>query len=181
MGQDIPLDVDAWCHLDQLKPSGDELEHAPLGYIESRLAPLQGIFAGVGPVLYLGNELAAAALTSDLEPPLRHPDLEPTGCERAGEHHALGVLADVDEAPGARKPGAELRDVEVAVRIGLRQAEDREVKPAPVVEIELVGLIDNRIGIDRGAEVARYELLPVPRTPGLGVMMGLEVAYGTMT
>jgi hypothetical protein len=24
-----------------------------------------------------------------------------------------------------------------------------------------------------------YELLPVPRTPGLGVMMGLEVAYGT--
>ena len=42
-----------------------------------------------------------------------------------------------------------------AVRLGLRQAEDREVKPAAVAEIELVGLIDNRIGIDCGTEVYR--------------------------
>ena len=57
----------------------------------------------------------------------------------------LRVLADVDEAAGAGQPRAELADVEVAFAVGLRQAEERDVQPAAVVEVELVGLVDDRL------------------------------------
>jgi hypothetical protein len=73
--------------------------------------------------------------------------------EGAGEHQALGGLRDVDEAAGAGQALAELADVDVALGIALRQAEHREVEAAAVVEVELIGLVDHGLGVDRRAEV----------------------------
>ena len=57
---------------------------------------------------------------------------------------ALGALADVDEAAGAGQPRAEAGDVEIAVPVDLGEAEEGAVEPAAVVEVELVGLVDDR-------------------------------------
>ena len=55
--------------------------------------------------------------------------------------------------PPAGEPRPELRHVEVALAIGLREAEERDVEPAAVVEVELVGLVDDGLRVDRRAEV----------------------------
>ena len=73
--------------------------------------------------------------------------------EGAEKHHLLGVLADVDEAAGARQPGAELADVDAALAVGLRHAEEGHVEPAAVVEVELRRLIDQRLDVAGGAEI----------------------------
>src|SRR5262249_2225032 len=73
--------------------------------------------------------------------------------EGADEHDLLRVLADVDEAARAREARAELRDVEVALAVGLRESEERDVEPASVVEVELIRLVDDRLRVRRRAEV----------------------------
>ena len=74
------------------------------------------------------------------------------GRERPEEEHAAGGLADVDEAAGADEPPAEAADVDVAPAVGLRHAEERLVQPPAVVEVELVGLVDDRLRIGGRAE-----------------------------
>ena len=85
--------------------------------------------------------------------PSRASTLLPPGAEGADEDHLLGVLADVDEAAGAGELRPELADVEIAVAVGLGEAEEGHVEPAAVVEVELVGLVDHRLGVGRRAEV----------------------------
>src|SRR5438132_1577773 len=41
----------------------------------------------------------------------------------------------------------------LSMSIGLGEAEKRDVEPTAVVEIELIGLIDHRLGVDSGAEI----------------------------
>ena len=92
------------------------------------------------------------ALAHNGEAAVRYLHLERSGREGSHEHHRLGALADVDEAARARKPRAKARDVEVAVPVDLGEAEERAVEPAAVVEIELVGLVDDGLCVDGGAE-----------------------------
>ena len=47
--------------------------------------------------------------------------------------------------PAPARRGPNLRDVDVALAVGLREAEERDVEPAAVVEVELVGLVDDRL------------------------------------
>jgi len=44
------------------------------------------------------------------------------------------VLADVDESTSAGDFGAETADIDVAVRVGLGQAEESYVEPATIIE-----------------------------------------------
>ena len=55
--------------------------------------------------------------------------------------------------PEPARRGAEAADVDVAGAIGLRHAEAGQVETAAVVEIELLVLVQQRLGVDRGAEV----------------------------
>ena len=88
----------------------------------------------------------------DAQAPVLDRDLQPPGREGADEHHLLGVLADVDEAAGAGEARAELADVEIALLVRLGETKERGVEPAAVVEVELVGLVDHALRVDRGAE-----------------------------
>jgi hypothetical protein len=95
----------------------------------------------------------ARALLDDPSAAVLDRDFQAAGGEGAGEDDLAGVLADVDEAAGAGQPGAEAADVEVAAFVALGEAEARHIQAAAVVEIELLILVDDGIGIDRGAEV----------------------------
>jgi hypothetical protein len=64
-----------------------------------------------------------------------------------------GVLADVDEAAGARELRPEPAHVHVALGVALGHPEARHVEAAAVVEIELLVLVQDRLGVDRRAEV----------------------------
>ena len=66
----------------------------------------------------------------------------------------LRVLADVDEAADADDLVGEAADVDVAVAVDLGEGQEREVEPAAVVEVELVGLVDHRVVVLRGAGIA---------------------------
>src|ERR1700712_1175524 len=99
------------------------------------------------------DELLTVAIAHDFEAPALDRDIELARVERADKHDLLRALADVDEAARARELGAELADVEIAVAIRLRETQERNVEAAAVVEIELVGLIDDRLRVGRGAEV----------------------------
>ena len=69
-------------------------------------------------------------------------------------------------APASRWP--EAAHVHVALGVDLGHAEARHVEPAAVVEVELLVLVDHRLGVHRGAEVEPDWGTP-PITPGSAV------------
>src|SRR4029077_9333143 len=86
------------------------------------------------------------AVTSNAQPAVADDGFG-AGGERPEEEQAAGGLGDVDEAARADEPPAEAADVDVAVSVGLRHAEKGLVQPRAVVEVELVGLVDDRLRI----------------------------------
>ena len=73
--------------------------------------------------------------------------------EGAEEHQLFRVLADVDEPAGSGEFRPELADIEIAGAIDLRKPEEGRIQPAAVVEVELIGLVDHRLGVDRRAKI----------------------------
>src|SRR5689334_18269740 len=71
-------------------------------------------------------------------------DIETAGGEGATEDDPLRVLADVHEAAHADDAVPEAADVDIAVGIDLGKGEEGDIEPAPVVEVELVRLVDHR-------------------------------------
>ena len=78
-------------------------------------------------MLDLGDELAAAAFVQDHQAAVRDDYAQAGSVEGAGEHHPLGGLADVDEPASPGKLGAKLGDIDVALRVGLGEAEKGEI------------------------------------------------------
>ena len=75
-----------------------------------------------------------------------------TCCEGAHQHHGFGVLADVDEAAGPGQARTELAYVQIALGIGLGQAQDGNIQTSTIVKVKLVGLVDHRLRIDRSTK-----------------------------
>ena len=99
------------------------------------------------------TNFAGLAFAHDHELAVLDLDFEPAGGEGAGEDDASRALADVDEAAGAGEPRTEAAHVDVAVGVDLRHAEARHVEAAAVVEVELLVLVDDGLGVDRRAEI----------------------------
>jgi hypothetical protein len=104
-------------------------------------------------MLDLGHELARRSVAHDPEAPGLERQLALAGAEAADEDDLARALADVDEAAGAGEAGPEPGNIDVALGVGLSQAEEGDVEAAAVVEVELVGLVDDRLRVDGGAEV----------------------------
>ena len=103
-------------------------------------------------MLDLLDEFPRFAVGMNPQCPFFQGNLPVAGGKGTHEDHLFRVLADVDEAPGAGEPGAEFRDIEVALAVGLGQPQEGNIESTTVVEVELAGLIDDRLGIDGGAE-----------------------------
>src|SRR5690554_424077 len=151
--QNVTLDVDTRGHLGERDFTVDQLEDTALGDEEHRLAGLLGVAATEGDLIDSLHELAAMPLLLDPDPILLDDHLSAIG-KGAAEHHLAGILADIDESARPDNLVAELADVEVALVIGLGQAQEADVEAATVVEIELVAVVDDRLGVVGGGEVA---------------------------
>ena len=152
-GQNVALQVDAGRDLDQLQAGGRQPEDAALGDVQDGLAGLDGGRAAERDVVDLFDELGRPGIPFDHQLAIRNPDLRVAGHERPHEHHLFGVLADVDEAARTGQPRPELAHVQVAVPVGLGQAQHGQVQPAAVVEVELGRLVDQRVHVGGRAEV----------------------------
>ena len=151
--QDVLFDIDSRGHLNQFQAFRREAEDAAFGYITHRLAAQAGVFAAESSMFHFVHELSRTALLEDLQFAVGKPELQTARREGAAKDQALGILADIDEPSGARQPGAEFAHVETALAIRLCQAKEGKVKSAAIVKIKLVGLIDDGVGVDRGAKV----------------------------
>ena len=79
----------------------------------------------------------------------------------------LGVLTDVDKAAHPGKAGAKCRNIDIAPLVDLGRAQSGKIKTSAIVEIKLGGLINNRLGMKRGAKRkppprAGLQLAPTP-------------------
>jgi len=115
------LQVDPRRDLDQLEPAcAGEAEDAALGDVENALPARQRPRAAERTVLDSRHELRACPLPLDRDRAAVDDDLQVACRESADEDHFARRLADVDETAGAGQAAAELADVEIALRVGLR-------------------------------------------------------------
>ena len=70
---------------------------------------------------------------------------------------------DADEAARTRQARPELAHVEVAVLVGLRQAQDGDIEATTVVEVELVGLVDDGLQVHGRAKFSPPARIPPTR------------------
>src|SRR5271165_761091 len=152
--QDVPGDIDAGSNLDQRQAAAHPAEHATLGDVVDRLAAVVGVLSVEGDLLDLLQELPLLAIFQDAELAVLHCHLQAGAGEGADKHHEPRILADIDETACPGEPAAKAADVDVARGIALRHAEAGHVEAAAVVEVELLVLVDHRIHVDAGAEVA---------------------------
>ena len=76
----------------------------------------------------------------------------------------LRVLRDVHEPADARGSTLPKRpDIHIALGIGLGQSEEGRVEPAAVVEVELRGLVDDRVRVEGDAEIQPARRRPADR------------------
>src|ERR1700752_3135849 len=104
-------------------------------------------------MLDLAHELLRLAVAEDAQVAVLDLQLELASRKGADEHHLLGVLTDIDEAAGSREARAELAHVQIALLVRLGEAEECGIGPAAVIEVELIGLIDDGLRIDGGSEI----------------------------
>src|SRR6478609_10795693 len=104
-------------------------------------------------VFDLAHEFRRLAFLEDAQASILDGDAELARCERADKHQLLGVLADVDETTSSGQPWSELADVQVTLRIRLSESKECCIEAATIVEIELIGLVNNRLRVDRRSEI----------------------------
>ena len=104
-------------------------------------------------MLNLLNELLLCAFLRDDELAVLALSLEALCGKGAAVNDLLGVLGDVDEAACTSQTGAELGNVQVAVRSGLSQAEECNVKAAALIEVELYVVRDDALCVSSSAEL----------------------------
>src|SRR5262249_14764374 len=121
--------------------------------IEHALATFACGIAREGAMFDLADEFCHAALAHDGKSAVLDMDLQLTGHERPDKHHRLGALTDVDETARARQPRTKARHVEIAPPVHRGEPQKGAIKPATIIEVELVGLVDDGLRIDGGSEV----------------------------
>src|SRR6266567_9161377 len=154
MGEDILLEASARRDLGQRYAAVLQLEHGALGDVADVLAPLRGERGAEADLADLRHEFAEGAIAPDRETAILDGDVELAAGHGAAEDQSFGVLRDVDEAARAVPALAEAGDVDIAGFVHLREGEKGAGQPAAVVEVELIGLVQDDARIDRSAELA---------------------------
>ena len=148
----VALQVDAGGELGQGHPPLAQLEDGAFGHVQDPLASPGRFGAAEGDLLHRRDELLEFAFPDDLEPAVAGCDLEAPGGERTAVDDGLRRLGDVDEAAWPHVTAAEAAHVDVAVLVGLRQAQEGDVEPSAVVPVEHGRLLEVCLGVARRAE-----------------------------
>ena len=129
-------------------------------------------------MLDLADKFREVALLDDAQASALDRHAQATRGEGADEHQLLGVLADIDEAAGARQARPEFADVQIAFAVGLCEPEKGGVEPAAVIKVELIRLIDDGLRVDRRSELSPPAGTP-PITPGSAVSVSKSAIFSS--
>ena len=151
--ENVPLEVDPWCHFGQRQSRSRQTENAAFGHVQHLLPGSPRIVGAERDLPDALDELRVPAFLHDPDPAIVDHDLEPAGTERAHEHDFFRVLADVDEAAAPGNALAEFAGVHVTRCIALSETEEGRIESAAVDEIERTGVIDDRLVVDGRSEV----------------------------
>lgn len=110
--QNIAPKVDARSNLDQAKSAPVELEHRAFGNIENTLSAPERVFAAESRMADQFEKFRGVPLFNDMQLAVAASDLEAAAGKGVEIQNLAGVLADIDEATGARGAGAEAADVQ---------------------------------------------------------------------
>ena len=151
----VALEVDAGRNLDHFQAARGQPEHAALGDVQRRLAALAPrsaplkVRCSTSSTNLQRRALAARSCSAPSSiSTCRSPAVKvPTNTT----FFAFWLMLMKPPAPARRGPN--LLDVQVAVAVGLRQAEEGDVQAAAVVEVELGRLVDDGVGVGGRAEV----------------------------
>ena len=149
MVEHILFQINARRHFNHLEPFFVHFKDRAL-CDKQGFAPLRGCKGGiVANLLDRMHELAMASLGDDLQSAVPAFDLQTTGGKGAAEHDFAGVLTDIDEAANADNFISEPADIDIAFGINLGKGQKGNIQSTAIIEIKLLGLVDNRIIIKR--------------------------------
>src|SRR6266566_5795470 len=154
MREHVLFDAHARRNLRQGDGAVLQLEHGALGNIGDFLAALRRERRAETDLADAGYKFAEGAVAADGETAVLDTDVDFSSRHGAAEDQPLSVLRDIDESARAVATIAEAGDVDVAGLIDFREGEECAGEPAAVVEIELIGLVEDDARIDGGAEFA---------------------------
>ena len=147
------LDVDTGRDLDKLEPLWCQFEYTAFRYIKHGLPTLHRIAAGKRAMFNFIDKLHHITVLVDAKVPVLDRNTEASRCECADEHQLLGILTDIDKAAGARQARTKFAHIQVAFAVSLREPKKGCVKPAAVIKVELIGLIDNGLCVNRRSKI----------------------------
>ena len=87
--EDVTLQINAGCYLDQLKSAFAQPEDTTLRDIEHRLSTLPGIRAAERSVLHFTHELSRASILEDAQRAVLHGKAKLARIERSNKDHLL--------------------------------------------------------------------------------------------
>ena len=134
-------------------PCDVSAEDAPLGDVEDGLAARGGVAAAEGDLPHCFDELAGPALLHDPKPPSSIATWRPPAVKVPVKTTALAFWLMLMKPPAPASLPPNRLTLTLPSASHSRHAEDGEVEAAAVVEVELLVLVDHRVGVDGRAEV----------------------------
>jgi hypothetical protein len=137
--ENVLLQIDARSNFNQLQAFCRQVEDAALSNVEHGLTPLGSLRATERAVFDLLNKLLGLAILKNLQLTFVDRNLQITGGKSADKNNFFGVLRDIDKTTGTSQTRAKFGDIQVALLVGLRQAEEGNVEATALIKVELAG------------------------------------------
>ena len=147
MSEDIFFNIDARCDFDEFQAFFGQFKYAAFRDVEDVFAVAGCIRTVEGNLVDSFDELLSFAFLENLDFAVFDSNFQAASREGAAEVNVRRLLGNVGETAAAGNVGTELADVDVARTIALSQAEVSNVQTAAIIEVELVSMVDDGIGI----------------------------------
>ena len=147
MSEDIFFNIDARCDFDEFQAFFGQFKHAAFRDVEDVFAVAGCIGTVESDLVDSFDELLGFAFLEDLDFAVFDSDFQAASRKGAAEVNIRCLLGNIRETAAAGNVATELADVDVARCIALSQTEVSDVQTAAIVEVELIGVVDDSIGI----------------------------------
>ena len=149
----VPIEIDSGRNLEhdqamfvRFKDGAFRNEKGPLASCESKPSIVGALFDRL-------DEASMPSFLLDAKAPVLQACDQTPRSQGAKKADRFGVLGNMNESSGTVRLAGKTTDVDVPSAIDLREGEECDVKAAAVIEVELRGLLDERLVVDSGPEV----------------------------
>src|SRR5690625_2977095 len=149
---DVGLSINSRRHPDQLQTVSVQSKNSSFSDVEHTLPAPTGLFSTKRDLIDFSHKFPVLTFRLNAQTSVTGSGKQPPGSERSTQDDGRGILAAISESTGADHPPTELRDIHVTSCIDLSEAEEGNIQPSAVIEVELCRLVEDRSGVRRDAE-----------------------------